>query len=148
MAVGFLKKLLGAADPASLPPQDARTAIAAVLVMAARADAVYADEEKAMIDAVLAARYGLTVEAAAELRAEGEDAEAQSVDLFRFTQAIKAAVPYDDRSAVLEAVWRVVLSDDDRDPMEDSLMRGLADRLGLTDRDSALARQKVSASKS
>jgi len=147
MPAGFLKKLLGPTTAATLPPEDARSAIAAVLVMAARADGAYAAEEQAMIDGVLAQRYGLAADKAAALRADGEGAEVGAVDLYQFTKAIKAAVPYEDRSLVLEAVWRVVLADAERNPMEDTLMRGLADRLGLTDRDSALARQRVSAAK-
>jgi uncharacterized tellurite resistance protein B-like protein len=147
MPTGFLKKLLGASSEANLAPQDVRSAVAAVLVMAARADGAYAAEEQAMIDCVLAQRFGLSAGEAAALRADGESAEVGAVDLYQFTKAIKAAVPYEDRSLVLEAVWRVVLADAERNPMEDTLMRGLADRLGLTDRDSALARQRVSAAK-
>jgi uncharacterized tellurite resistance protein B-like protein len=142
MAPGFLRRFLQPDRPA-LQPDDARVAIAAVLVMAARADDHYADAERRIIDHVLADRFGLTPEAAATLRHEGEDADDASVDHYQFTRAIKEAVPLEDRIDVVTALWRVVLADASRHPLEDTLMRQLADRLGLSPRDTALARQRV-----
>lgn len=143
MPFDFLKRLLSTteADPAS--PEDARAAIAAVLVMAARADDHYTDAEKQMIDSVLIARFKLSPDEAIALRSEGEAAEAESIDHYQFTRAIKQAVSHDERVAIVEGLWRVILADDERDPHEDALMRQLVDRLGLDPMESALARQKV-----
>lgn len=143
MLSSLLKRLAG--DPASSPlnANDARTAIAALLVMAAHADHDYADSERAQIEQVLALRYGLSGAEAAALRAEGEAAEAASVDAFRFTSLIKEAVPHEERADVLEALWRVALADGARERHEDALIRRLTDLLGLSDRDSALARQRA-----
>jgi uncharacterized tellurite resistance protein B-like protein len=143
MPVDFLKRLLASTPSRPLPPEDARGAIAAILVMAARADDAYRDNEKAIIDHVLMERYGISADAAAQLRAEGEVADSLSVDHYQFTRAIKAALPLEERSSVVEALWKVVLADASRDPHEDSLMRQLGDRLGLSPMELALARQKV-----
>ena len=43
----------------------------------------------------------------------------------------------------MEALWEVALADGERDEEEDSLLRLLANLLGVSDRDSALARQRV-----
>lgn len=139
------KRLLNATEAEPAAPEDARAAIAAVLVMAARADDHYADAEKRMIDAVLTQRFKLTSEEAMALRAEGEAAEEESIDLFQFTRAIKLAVPHDERVAVVEGLWRVILADEQRDAHEDALMRQLVDRLGLAPMDSVRARRKVAA---
>lgn len=128
---------------AELQPEDGRLAIASVLVMAARADGKYEAAEQATIDRVLMTRFKLSVDQARGLRAEGEAAEAEAVDIYQFTKAIKEAIPYDDRLAVVEELWGVILSDGERDPFEDTLMRQIVDRLGLSPMDSALARQKV-----
>lgn len=144
-APGFLRRLLLSTGHTDLQPDDARTAIAAVLVMAARVDGNYEATEKAVIDQVLAQRFGLSAEAAVSLRAEGEQVESEAIDLFQFTRAIKTAVPLEDRIAIVEALWRVVLVDNVRDAHEDALMRQMADRLGLSERESALARQRVAA---
>ena len=143
MLSSLLKRLAGDSASSPLNANDARTAIAALLVMAAHADHDYADSERAQIEQVLALRYGLSDAEAASLRAEGEAAEAASVDAFRFTSLIKEAVPHEERADVLEALWRVALADGARERHEDALIRRLTDLLGLTDRDSALARQRA-----
>lgn len=143
MVPGFLRRLLMSTGHAELQPEDGRLAIASVLVMAARADGKYETAEEAMIDHVLTTRFKLSADQARGLREEGEAAEAEAVDIYQFTRAIKEAIPYDDRLAVVEELWGVILSDGERDPFEDTLMRQIVDRLGLSPMDSALARQKV-----
>jgi uncharacterized tellurite resistance protein B-like protein len=54
-------------------------------------------------------------------------------------------VPYDERLAVIEALWQVAMADGARDASEDALLRLVANFLGVSDRDSAIARQKVTA---
>jgi len=54
-------------------------------------------------------------------------------------------VPYEDREGVLEALWEVVLADGARDHEEDALLRMVAPMLGVNDRDSNFARQRVEA---
>jgi hypothetical protein len=76
-----------------LPDEDQRIAVAALLVIAAHAAHDYADVERAQIERVLADRYGLSAEAAAKLRADGEEAEHASVDLYRFTSLVKGTRP-------------------------------------------------------
>lgn len=143
MAKGFLRRLLLSTGHDDLPPEDARLAIASVLVMAARADGHYDASEQEMIDRALMRRFKLDAAQVKGLRQEGEAAEAEAIDLFQFTRAIKAAVPHEDRVGILEELWGVVLADGVRDPHEDSLMRQMADRLGLSDMDSQLARRRV-----
>jgi uncharacterized tellurite resistance protein B-like protein len=141
MIAKLLERLRG--DAATLPAEEAQAAIAALLVIAAHADHDYADAERAQIDRVLAARFGLDPAGAAALRAEGEAAEAASLDLYKFTALVKRAIPYEERTSVLEALWRVVLADGQREAHEDALMRRLTDLLGLDSRDSAEARRRA-----
>ncbi len=143
MPLGFLRRLMMSTGHAELQPEDARLAVAAVLVMAARADGKYDDHEAAIIDRVLAKRFGLNADLARGLREQGEEAEGEAIDIYQFTKAIKEAIPHDDRVGIIEELWGVILSDGERDPHEDSLMRQIVDRLGLSPMDSALARQKV-----
>jgi uncharacterized tellurite resistance protein B-like protein len=130
-------------DAAPLPEDDARLALAALMVRAARADGEYDAGERGEIAAVLAERHGLDAEAAEALLKEAEAAEAEAPDTVRFTRLVKAAVPHEERAAVMEAIWRVVLSDGRRDPSEDALLRQLAPLLGLADRESAFARRRA-----
>ncbi|PWR04215.1 hypothetical protein DKT77_02675 [Meridianimarinicoccus roseus] len=141
----FQKLLQGlmAPDPAPLPDTDARLALAALLVRIARSDDDYAQIEIDRIDRILAARYALSPFEAGKLRRDAETLETEAPDTVRFTRAIKDAVPYDDRLAVIAALWQVVLADGQRDDEEDSLMRMVANLLGITDRDSNIARRTV-----
>lgn len=147
MLSDLLRRLAGRPDnDALLPPEDQRIAVAALLVIAARADDTYEDVERTQIERALAARYSLDPEAAAALRGQGEAAEAGSVDLYRFTSLVKAGVPYEERSAVIEVMWRVVLADSVREQHEDTLMRRVTDLLGLDPREGVEARQRAQAS--
>lgn len=135
------------APKAPLPAPEARLALAALLVRLARADGRYATEEVARIDRVLAAREGLSPFAAARLRAEAEGLEADAPDTVRFTRALKETVTLEERAALVEALWSVALADGAREAEEEQLIRLVASLLGLSDRDSALARQRVEGSR-
>lgn len=132
-----------AAAGETLADEDARLALTALLVRIARADGVYDQNETAQIDQVSMHRYGLSAPDAAALRNQAETVETDAPDTVRFTRAIKDAVPLEDRIAVVEALWQVVLADGVRNAEEDSIVRLAAKLLGINDRDSALARQRV-----
>jgi len=141
--LGDILKSLLAPQPSRLDDGDARLALAALLVRLAKADGDYAPEEIARIDRILARRHGLSPFEATALRREAETLEAQAPDTVRFTRAIKDAVDYEDRTGVIEALWAVVLADGERDEEEDAMLRMVANFLGVNDRDSNLARQRV-----
>lgn len=140
---GDLLRQLLAPAPDRLPDPDARLALAALLVRVARADGLYAAEEVEKIERILMARHGLGPFEAVQLRAQAEALEVQAPDTVRFTRALKAAVPVEERAGLLQALWSVALSDGDRNAEEDQQLRLLTNLLGLTDVDSALARAKA-----
>ena len=138
-----LIRRMTAPAPDRMPDGDARLALGALLVRLARADGHYDPVEKERIEAILARRYGLGD--AQPLRLQCEALEAEAPDTVRFTRAIKDAVDYDDRLGVIEAMWRIVLADGERDAQEDSIMRMVAPMLGVTDQDSNAARRRIEA---
>ncbi|MBT9383146.1 TerB family tellurite resistance protein [Pseudooceanicola sp. CBS1P-1] len=138
----FLTRLISP-GPAPLDDGDARLALTALLVRVARSDGDYDAAERGMIARIAGRRYGLSPFEAQRLLKDAETLEGQAPDTVRFTRAIKDAVPYEDRRSVLEALWAVVLADGQRDPEEDALLRLVASLLGITDQDSARARQKA-----
>lgn len=127
----------------ALSSQDAEVAIAALLVRMARSDDRYSDAEKSRIEEVLARRRGLTAGEAAERRLAAEMIEAEAPDTVRFTRTIKERIHIDDRQSVIAALWEVAYADGQRGAEEESLVRLIAGLLGITDRDSALVRQRV-----
>src|SRR5690606_33823689 len=106
-----------------LTDTDARVALAALLVRVAKSDGIYLSEEIARIDRILSARYELNPVEAMQLRARAEEVERDAPDTVRFTRAIKAAVPYEQRMAVTEALWSVAIADGVRGDDETALMR-------------------------
>jgi len=136
-------KAFQSTEKPTLTVDDAHTALAALMVRVAKADGDYAASEIATIEQVLAKQYDLSAEAAIALRKEAEELEAVAPDDVRFTRVIKDAVAYEERASIVEALWSVVLSDGERDDAENSFMRLIANLLGVNDRDSALARQRV-----
>ncbi|OAN74417.1 hypothetical protein A8B82_18410 [Sulfitobacter sp. EhC04] len=142
MFADFIKRLTQP-DPAPLADTDARLALTALLVRVARSDNDYDADEVLRIEEIARDRYGLSPSEATALRADAEELEAQAPDTVRFTRAIKDAVPYEDRLGVIEALWKVVLADGTRADEEDALLRLVASLLGVEDKDSAMARQRV-----
>jgi uncharacterized tellurite resistance protein B-like protein len=142
MFADFLNRLIQP-EPQRLSGADSHLALAALLVRVARADGHYDTGEAARILMVLQDRYDLDEAAALALRNEAETLEAEAPDTVRFTRAIKDAVPYEHRTSVIEGLWSVVLADGERDHSEDTFLRLVANLLGVSDVDSALARQRV-----
>lgn len=141
---GFFGKMAamfsGGGDSATADDKsDTPLALAALMVRLARSDGAYDAEEKTAIEAALEARYG----DGAALLARAEKAEAEALDSHQFTRLVRDAVAHEDRGAVLEDLWAVVLADGERDAHEDALMRQFAALLHISDRDAAEARKRV-----
>ncbi|MCV2865443.1 TerB family tellurite resistance protein [Albidovulum sediminicola] len=139
---GKLLSALMAPSP-SLPPDDARLALAALLVRIARADGVYTQLEATRIDRVLTDRHQLSPFEAASLRQSAEGLEVEAPDTVRFTRALKDAVPHEARIALVESLWSVALADGERAPEEDAVIRLATNLLGVSDAESAMARQRT-----
>ena len=138
----LLSRLTGETNE-QLETTDARLALAALLVRVARTDGTYEASEADRIDHILARRYSLSDAEAHTLRGEAEKLETEAPDTVRFTRSIKDHTAHEDRDSVMEDIWELALADGSRSDDEDSLIRMIAPLLGINDRDSALARQRV-----
>jgi uncharacterized tellurite resistance protein B-like protein len=143
MLADLLALFQGGSRHAALRPDNARRALAALMVRVARSDDDFSAEERGAILRELMRRHALPRAEASALLAEAERAEAIAPDTVRFTRLLKDAVAYEDRIDVIEALWRIVLADGVRAADEDALMRQIAPLLGVMDRDSGLARQRA-----
>ena len=144
MLTSLMQMLSGESETSPLDQEHAgRVAIAAILIEAAMADGIYATEEQSLIGQILSRRFNLSLTEAEVLRAEGHAAQSDATDLVRFTRVVKDAVPYEERVGVIEAVWRVIYADGDRDYEESALVRKLCGLLYIPDKDAGLARQRV-----
>ena len=119
------------------------SAIAAILVRAAKTDNEQTESEKKLIDHLLANNLNISQEDARLLRLQGQELEMEINDNVQLTRIIKQDIPYEDRHQLIEQLWSIVLDDNNRTPEENKLMRVLTHLLGISDVNSAKARSKV-----
>ena len=119
------------------------SAIAAILVRAAKTDNEYTASEKKLIDHLLANKLNISLENARLLRLQGQELEMEINDNVQLTRIIKQDIPYEERHQLVEQLWSIVLDDNNRTPEENKLMRVLTHLLGISDVNSAKARSKV-----
>ena len=119
------------------------SAIAAILVRAAKTDNEYTESEKKLIEHLLANNLNISQEDARLLRLQGQELEMEINDNVQLTRIIKQDIPYEERHQLVEQLWSIVLDDNNRTPEENKLMRVLTHLLGISDVNSAKARSKV-----
>jgi len=135
--------LLG--NPESAPREfgDLQVAVVALLIRAATSDARFGEDERETIRRIATDSFGLTPEAVLSLVKEAEGEEAETLDLHRWTQAIKQAYSEEERVGVIEKMWEVVYADGVLDDYEANLLRRIAGLIYVPDRESGQARQRV-----
>lgn len=147
MLADLLRRLAGSPEEAHLSPHDEHVALAALMVRVARTDGHYNAVEQTQIDRSLAAHFRIGAAEASELRAEAEVTEQGAPDTVSFTRVVKQAVPFEDRDGVVEALWEIAAADgigaDGIGADERGFLRLVTKLLGVTDRDSGLARQRA-----
>lgn len=116
----------------ALPPNDARHALGALLVRAAKADRAYLFEEIERIDRVLGELYGLDPVAAARMRAGCEKLDAAIPETADLAAVLHDAIPMDDREAAVAALWQVVFADGVEHEAEDELLHHIEAVLGVS----------------
>jgi uncharacterized tellurite resistance protein B-like protein len=130
-------------DPAPAPAPDLRLSVAVLLLEAARQDDNFDAAERAMIDHLLTARFGLAPAECARLVTAAQARASQMTQLHGHTSHIAQAMSPDERIQLVEMLWDVAYADGVLDPEEDLLIRRIAGLIYVTDRDRVLARQRV-----
>ena len=115
-----------------LPDADARHALGALMVRAAKADNAYLFEEVEQIDRVLAQRNGLNPVDAAKMRAACEKLEAVMPQTEELAAILRKAISDTEKEAMVTALWRVVFADGIEHENEDELMHQIEVTLGVT----------------
>jgi uncharacterized tellurite resistance protein B-like protein len=130
-------------SPAPAQAQDLHLSVAVLLLEAARQDDDFDAAERAMIDHLLTARFGLApAECAALVRAAQAQAS-QMTQLHGHTSHIAQAMAPEERIQLVEMLWDVAYADGVLDPEEDLLIRRVSGLIYVSDRDRVLARQRV-----
>lgn len=138
-----LKKLFTPKTPAELP-MPAEVAVGALLVEAALVDGVYVNIESDMIAEILLESFEFDAARADAVLAEAETLAEEAVGSHQFTRHAKK-LALTNRIKVVEAIYRVILSDGERSDVEEAYVRHVAGLLHVDDVSRAQARQRAEA---
>ena len=122
---------------------ETQVAAAALLVEAARMDDNFERSEWLAIRTMVGAEFGLSEEEAETLIAVAEEEVEGSAEIYRFARIVKDRFEPEQRTKLIEMLWRVVYADGDLHDYEANLLRRVAGLIYVSDRDSGTARKKV-----
>ena len=136
--------LTGRAPPPATHSADAlATAVAALLIEAARMDDDFDAAERATIERLLAERFSLAPADVQALVAEAERTVRNSTQFFPFTQQICRRLAPEARVQIIEMLWEVAYADGVLDPQEDMLLRRIAGLIYVPDGERGAARKRA-----
>lgn len=110
-------------------------AAAVLLVSVERADFEEADEERQVVEQLLAKHFGLQRGELEALLEEAEKEVGSSVSFYDYVQTLNDSLEYSQKCDVFTMLWQVAYADGRLDPFEEQLMRRLADMLYLSHAD-------------
>lgn len=137
--------LLGAEEKPLEDADNLQVAVVALLIRAATSDAEFGNEEREAIRRIAGEAFALPADEVSALVEAAEGEEAETLDLHRWTQAVKQAYSEEERIGLIEKMWEVVYADGVLDDYEANLLRRVAGLIYVPDRQSGQARQRVMA---
>jgi uncharacterized tellurite resistance protein B-like protein len=119
--------------------------LAGLLIEAAMADGVLDEDERASISYTLTSQLDLSDEEVANIIDNAVVAHEGRVEIHSLVRAIRSETDAEDRIAIMEMAWMVVLADGQMHEYEAQLMRRLAGLLFVEDVDSGRAAKRARA---
>ena len=132
-------------DERAAPAGDSEwaTLMASLLVEAAMADGELDDDERSQITRILAAQPTIDAGAVDGLIDTALSWHAERIEIHALTRSIRAETEAEDRIAIVEMAWMVVLADGEVHEYEAQLMRRLAGLLYVDDIESGRAAKRA-----
>ena len=118
-------------------------ALTAIFIRIAKLDGTFDINEREKIKELIIKRFEFNDENTENVLNMAARLEGQSNDNVQFIKVIKESIAYEERFNLLKDAWILVMADGKRTYEEDGFMRLFCSLLGLSDKDSALARQFV-----
>ena len=143
--LGRIASLLSGGPQTEQKQEHARIQVAtcALLLEVAHADKQLHDLEEQTIRDLLAPKFDLDDDMAAELIEYARGDLEESLDLYQFTRDINANFTLAEKYEVMEAVWRIIYADGVLDQYEDALARQITTLLHLDQRKSIDLKVKI-----
>ena len=118
-------------------------ALTAIFIRIAKLDGSFDINEREKIKELVKRRFEFNDEKTENVLNMAARLEGQSNDNVQFIKVIKESIAYEERFNLLKDSWILVMADGKRTYEEDGFMRLFCSLLGLSDKDSALARQFI-----
>ena len=129
-------------DPAERD-REIRYATAALLLEVAKADFEQDELERAVIIAMLRDTFELDNETIDQLVQMADSATRQAHDVFQFTQLVNEHYDYDNKTRLIENLWKVAYADGRLDRYEEQFIRKVAGLLHVAHSDFIKAKVDV-----
>ncbi|MFT3850340.1 MAG: TerB family tellurite resistance protein [Propionivibrio sp.] len=143
---GLFNRLIDAGGKDAADGEALRIATAALLVEMSRSDKQITAEELASIEKTLREQFELDSGALDDLLKLAETEVSQAVGYYPFTSLINRQCGLEQKIRIVEAMWRVAMSDGHISAHENHLMRKIADLLYVGHADYIAAKQRARAS--
>ncbi len=108
---------------------------AALLIEISRSDSAIQEEELQLINRTIQTEFGITEDEAAELFHQADDKVEKSVSLYEFTRILNDHLSREQRTHIVELLWRVAFADSVLDKYEEYYVRKIADLLYVSQQD-------------
>jgi uncharacterized tellurite resistance protein B-like protein len=138
----FLSQLAGPTKP-GLDPDDPRLAAVALMVHLVDADGIRTANEIGRLREIISEAYKLTLPETEALIAQGEIADREAVDFYRFTKILSRALDRDQRRAFVATMWELVLADRNVGELEGHILWRIAELIGVEQAERVAIRQGV-----
>ena len=127
----FYDKNIASAGPtgAAVSERALQIATAALLVEMMHIDDKLQSEERQVIIESICARFTLSDEEARDVIAMAEEQTKQATDDYQFTSLINKSFDLEQKTQIIESLWRVAFADNHLDKYEEYLVRKLAELL-------------------
>lgn len=116
-------------------PDDHRVAAAALLLRVGASDGSVGKAEDNKIAQVLTRGFGLDARTASAVLAEAAQREREASDLSDFTDVLRRALSREGRERIVELLWELSYADGAPHEFEESIVRRVAELLGVADAD-------------
>ncbi len=118
-------------------------AAAVLLVEMMRMDDVIKDVELGKVHEIIMKEFGLSDESAKELIELAEQELSDATDYFQFTSLINKSYTMEQKTKLVECLWRVAMSDDTLCKYEEHMVRKVSELLYVPHRSFIAAKHRV-----
>lgn len=134
-------------NPEAVPDTDrdhaARLASAALLVEMSHLADGNDGVQLSVLESTVRRKFDLSAEETHELLELARTEQREAVDYYQFTSLIRDHFDYPDRVRLIEALWRVAYADNELEPLEEHMVRKIADLLYVEHSDFITAKLRV-----